>query len=67
LGNLGHTHVDTYETDVYETTKPGLGSKIKNVFRKLTGGNKEEEEYEATTYGPHGERIHEKEKFERKY
>ena len=67
MGNIGHTHLDTYEQDVYETSKPGFGTKIKNAFRKLTGKNKEEEEYESTTIGPHGERIVEKEKYERKY
>jgi len=68
-GTTGHTHIDTFERDAYgnQVTKPGIGTKLKNVFKKFTHKNKEEEDYEGTTYGPNGERIsesyHREEKF----
>jgi len=39
-GGLGHTHIDTYENDAYGYQKPGFGTKVKNVFKKMGKRNK---------------------------
>jgi len=64
---LGHTHVDTYETDAYGQPKAGFGTKIKNAFRKMGKKNRNQEEFEGVTYGPNGERIVEKHSYEETY
>lgn len=57
-GGLGHTHIDTYETDAYGYQKPGFGTKVKNAFKKIGGRkNKNSTEIEDVTIGPNGERI----------
>jgi len=56
---LGHTHVDTYETDAYGVQKQGFGTKIKNAFNKVTKRNRNSDDVEETYIGPNGERIHE--------
>jgi len=60
--------VDHFEENAYETAKPGLGTKIKNAFKRLTNrGGKEEEEFQGTTYGPNGEKIKEKHEYKSKF
>ena len=55
-----HQHVDDFEENAYETNKPGLGTRIKNAFRKIGGKHgTEETDVVDVTSGPQGETVKE--------
>jgi len=56
-----------YATQTVQEVQPrvGLGGRLKNKFKKATGREKEELEIEGARYGPHGEKMKEKHKYEK--
>jgi len=55
-----YEHIDQYQEGAYETSKPGLGTKIKNAFRKIGGRKNKNQLNDPITYGPGGQVIPER-------
>jgi len=45
------------QTGTYESSRVGLGTKIKNAFKGLGKKRENEDEFESVTYGPDGKKI----------